>query len=164
MALSVLCVARRVSIGAPMLPSELWRESVDATGRAMATIEHAMRLLVVSMQYYTVTDIRTYRNSKAPAAEPRSSMSITQQMRRLQSLINLPSRARLRVWYNRPNPACTSTSLRLRQKEKLSLRSSSSCTICTRCLHASPTATSAEEPLSPRSATTTGRWMRDWIW
>ena len=40
-----------------MLPSELWRESVDATGRAMATIEHAMRLLVVSMRYYTVTDI-----------------------------------------------------------------------------------------------------------
>jgi hypothetical protein len=157
MALSVLCVARRVSIGAPMLPSELWRESVGAPGRGMATIEHAMRLLVVSLRHCTITDDMTYRNSKAPAAEPRSSMSITQQMRRLQSLINLPSRARLRVWYSKPNPACTSTSLRLRQKEKLSLRSSRSCTICTRCLHASPTATSADEPLSPRSATTTGR-------
>jgi hypothetical protein len=47
--------------------------------------------------------------------------------------------------------------LRLRQKEKLSLRSSSSCTICTMCLQASPTATNADDPLSPRSATTTGR-------
>lgn len=146
-----------MSIGAPMLPSELWRESVDAPGRGIATIEHTMRLLVINMRLCTIINVTTYRNSPAPAAEPRSSMSITEQMRRLQSLINLPSRARLRVWYSRPKPACTSTSLRLRQKEKLSLRSSSSCTICTRCLHASPTATSADDPLSPRSATTTGR-------
>lgn len=157
MALSVCCVARSVSIGAPMLPSELWRESAGAAIRGTAIIEHPVRLKSISKAAEVERMSLSYRNSVAPAAEPRSSISITEKTRRLQSLISLPSRARSRVWKRRPNPACKRTSCRSRQNEKLRLRSSSNCTICTMCLQASPTATRADEPLSPRLATTIGR-------
>lgn len=110
-AFSDFCVARKRSIGAPIVPSELWRESMleGCSTRGMAIIEQPTRL-----------------NSEAPAAVPWSSMSMTVQLNLLQSLMSLPSRSRLSVWNRSPKPACTSTSFLLRQKEKLNLRSSSS--------------------------------------
>ena len=48
MAFNVFCVARNVSNGAPMLPSELWRESAGAAIRGTAIVEHPIWLMCVS--------------------------------------------------------------------------------------------------------------------
>ena len=138
-AFSCFCVARNVSCGAAMLPSELLREIGE--GESLSEI----------------IEQPTRRNSEAPVAPLRSSISMTEHTSRWQSLMSLPSWSRSRVWKSSPKPACTRSSFLFRQNAKLSFRSSNSWRICTVCLHESATATTADDPLSPRLAVTAGR-------